>query len=72
MRAVHAWGVLMGAVIVYEVLADEGELLSEGVDRALLSHKWLTVGAVLVTAAHLLNVLPTWCDPYAQLARIRL
>ncbi|QDM56007.1 hypothetical protein SEA_TRAX_127 [Gordonia phage Trax] len=72
MKAMHAWGVLVALVTVYEVVADEGELLSEGVDRGLVSHPVLTSGAVLVTAAHLLNVLPTWCDPYAWLARIRL
>lgn len=68
----RAWIVLGAAVTVYEVFAPEGELLSEVVDRGLVSHRLLTAGAVLVTAAHLLNVLPKCVDPFAYLAMVRL
>ncbi|QGH75852.1 hypothetical protein L3Y25_gp112 [Gordonia phage Syleon] len=76
LTAKRGWIALGLGVLAYEVAAPEGELLSEGVDRALLSNRksvrataW---AGITVTALHLLNVLPVWCDPYALLARIRI
>lgn len=73
LTAKRGWLLVAGVVGLYEVLAPPGELLSEGVDVALESG-WspLVVGGVVVTALHLLNVLPAWMDPYALLARVRL
>ncbi|AYR03260.1 hypothetical protein SEA_OCTOBIEN14_125 [Gordonia phage Octobien14] len=76
LTAKRGWMALALSVLVYEVAAPEGELLSEGVDRALLSNRKSVRAAawagITVTALHLLNVLPVWCDPYALLARVRI
>ncbi|MGW6624258.1 DUF7427 family protein [Nocardia sp. NPDC055002] len=58
------WAVLFGLVVYHEVACDDGELLSEGVDRALEKHPLLVYGFVAVTVAHLLNWLPNKADPY--------
>jgi hypothetical protein len=61
LTAKRAWiGIGLG-VLAYEVAAPEGELLSEGVDRALERSKlWaLPVGYV---ALHLINLLPQRAD----------
>ncbi|TDP29777.1 DUF7427 family protein [Nocardia ignorata] len=69
-RAGHLWLVLAGAVTALEVVAPEGELLSEGVDRGLEQHPLLVRTAIIITAAHLLNLLPEKIDPYARLPRV--
>lgn len=67
MRAADkAWLALAAGIIAYEASAPEGELLSHGVDRYLQQRPWLTRAVVCVTAAHLINVLPQWCDPYSH------
>lgn len=52
------WGVLGASVAIYEYYAPEGELMSEAVDRALQKPlaRYLVIGAVAITAAHLLNI----------------
>lgn len=61
------WVGLVAGVVAWDVLAPE--TLSEAVDRALDSRgRYLAIGAVAVTAAHLLNVLPEPIDPIHQLA----
>lgn len=68
MRAAErAWIALGVAVLAYEVVARDDELLSHQVDRWLEAHPVLTSAAVTVTAAHLLNVLPTKADPWVWL-----
>ena len=65
----RAWGVLGLGVLAYELLCPEGELLSEGVDRALEHSKWArlaTLGGIAITATHLMNLLPESVDPYHQ------
>lgn len=72
-----AWLGLAAGVTAYEILAPEGELLSEQVDRWLDSPRtrFLAIGAVAVTAAHLLNLFERLgiedYDPYAKLARLK-
>lgn len=66
-----AWLTLGAGVIGYDLAAEDGELLSHAVDRWLEDHPILTTTVVVVTAAHLLNVLPVWCDPWAALPRLR-
>jgi hypothetical protein len=61
----RAWLALGAAVLAYEARCPRDELLSVAVDRALQRHPWLVRAAVLVTAAHLLNVIPRRCDPFA-------
>lgn len=60
----EAWLVIAAVVVAHEVTAREGELLSHGVDSAMESHRAATVAVVALTALHLVNALPTWCDPY--------
>lgn len=73
MTAGRAWVVLLCAVTVYEVLADEEELLSRGVDRTRAIHpaaNAAVTGAVTVTALHLLRGIPSQLDPFRLLHRI--
>ncbi len=62
-----AWATLAGGVLLYDAVAKE--TMSEGMDRLIASHKVLAVGAVAVTAAHLLNYLPEPIDPLHQLSK---
>jgi hypothetical protein len=65
MRAADwAWLTLGCGVLAYERSAPPGELMSEGVDRYITSHPWITSGVIVITALHLLNRLPGFCDPY--------
>lgn len=62
--AAFAWGALVGGVVAYDLFAPQGETLSEGVDRALESRfKYVAMGAIAVTAAHLINAIPEQLDP---------
>ena len=62
--AERAWVALGVGVLAYELMAEDGELLSHQVDRWLESHPIITYTAVSVTAAHLLNVIPRKFDPW--------
>lgn len=66
-----AWILLAAVVVVYEIFAGEGELLSHQVDRWLESHPVITHSIVMVTAAHLLNVLPERIDPWVWMFKWR-
>lgn len=66
-KAWHLWSVIGVVVIVAELIAPPDQLLSEGVDRGLERHPVLVHAAILITAGHLLNMLPTQLDPYAYL-----
>ena len=63
-----AWVGLGVGVSVYEMLCPDGQTLSEEVDRVLENPraKYIALGAIAVTAAHLANVLPTQIDPFEQ------
>lgn len=69
-RAGHLWIALASFITALEVIAPDGELLSEGVDRGLEQHPLLVRAAIIVTAAHLLNLLPEKVDPFARLPRV--
>ncbi|WP_438501655.1 DUF7427 family protein [Mycobacteroides abscessus] len=58
------WAAIAAAVLYHEINCREGELLSEAVDRGLAKHPVPIYVLVLVTAAHLLNWLPSQTDPY--------
>jgi hypothetical protein len=66
MTARRMWMAIGLGVTAYEIACPENELLSEGVDRALESHRLLTTAAIGVTALHLVNVLPERFDPFTQ------
>ena len=67
-----AWAALTVGVAFYEYCAPEGELMSQAVDRALEKPlgRYLALGAIAITAAHLANILPEQYDPIHQLGRI--
>lgn len=65
-----AWIVLAAGVVAYELGAPRGELMSEGVDRYLERRPWVTRAAVGITAAHLLNLIPTRVDPFYRVAAL--
>lgn len=62
----RAWTAIGLGVVAYELAAPKGQLLSEGVDRALDAHRALTLGAIGITALHLANLLPGRLDPFKQ------
>lgn len=67
--AAKAWVGLAGYLAIVEVLAPEGETLSEGVDTWMEKHpgKVIWYGLVGIFGAHLLNLLPTKYDPIHRL-----
>lgn len=67
----YAWTALAAAVLTYEVLAPDNELLSEAVDRYRAKHPVLTLGAICLIAAHLARAIPQRLDPIHQ-AAVRL
>lgn len=67
LNAKRGWLTIAGLVAVYELTCPDNELLSEGVDRALESHKALTIAAIGYTAAHLANLLPDKLDLFQKI-----
>lgn len=71
-----AWAILGASVVTYDILAPEGETMSEAVDRALERPvgRILAVGAVALTSAHLLNVFDRFgvqhLDPVHMIANL--
>ena len=68
--AKRAWLALGTGILAHEVLCGDGELLSEGADRALEKHKVLTLGVIAVTALHLANAIPEKIDPIHHLGQL--
>lgn len=66
-RADAAWIALLVSVVVYEAMAPEGELLSEGWDRYLQSSPVLARLLPLVVTLHVINALPARFDPVSRL-----
>ncbi len=67
----RAWLILGVSVVVYEVAAEDGELLSEACDRYLANHPWLTRTIVGALALHLINAVPPALDPIHQLFAVK-
>ena len=65
----YGWVAIAAGVAAWDYFAPE--TLSHAVDRALEHKTWryAAVGAVAVTAAHLLNVIPEQADPFQRLPR---
>ena len=63
--------VLVGVALTHELLAQENQLLSHAFDRWLEKHPWLVRVAVVVTALHLLNLLPNEIDPFARVGNLK-
>jgi hypothetical protein len=67
--APRAWAVMAAGIVAYELAAPPGELLSEGVDRALEKSplaKAATLVLIGATALHLANALPDAIDPFKR------
>lgn len=66
LTAKRAWVGLGVGIALYELAAPQGELLSEGVDRAIEQYPKLTVAVIGAVALHLCNKLPEQIDPLHQ------
>ena len=62
MNAKQAWALLAAAAFSYEIYCKDGELLSEAVDRWLLSRPILTRTIIAAFALRLANALPMRYD----------
>ena len=62
----QAWAILAVGVVVYEIYAAEGQLMSEIVDEWLVTHPVLTRATIGAVALHLLNLLPWYADPLGK------
>lgn len=72
MRAADkAWLAMAAGVLAYELAAPDGELLSDGVDRYLDRHPWLTRAVIAATALHLINATPARIDPFGLIGALR-
>lgn len=69
-KAWHLWFAVGVAVVVAEAVAPPGQLMSEGVDRALERHPLLTRAAIEIVARHLTNDLPPALDPFVAVERL--
>jgi hypothetical protein len=49
------WCAILGIVVAHDLLADDGQLLSEIADEWMLAHPWLTRVGVMAVALHLIN-----------------
>jgi hypothetical protein len=61
-NAKQAWGLLAAGVFSYEISCREGELLSECVDKWLVSKPMLTRIVIAALALHLANAVPARYD----------
>lgn len=68
-----AWLAMAVGVFAYELAAaitDDGELLSEAVDRYRAAHPVVTYGGIIYIAGHLARVWPRRIDPLCVLATV--
>jgi len=63
----YAWLALGVGIVVYELAAPDGELLSAGWDRYLTHSPVLARVLPLVLCLHVVNLLPRRVDPVAGL-----
>ena len=63
----RAWLALAGGVVAYDLAAPPGQTMSEGVDRYLLTHRWLTRAVAFAVTLHLCNLWPIALDPLHHL-----
>jgi hypothetical protein len=56
-RAKHVWVLITAIVLLYNSTAEDGDLLSEQVDRWLVERPLLTRAVIAVFAAHLSNLM---------------
>lgn len=68
-----AWGTVAAGIAAYDFMCPEGETMSERVDSWLENPRTriLAIGAVAITASHLLNLLPERIDPFHRLTELK-
>lgn len=60
--AKQVWAAIFVSVLIYNSTAEDGDLLSEQVDRWLETHPILTRATIAVLAAHLANLVSPQYD----------
>lgn len=63
------WLAVFGMILALEMMARDGEQLSDAADRYMRAHPWVTSTVVVVTAAHLTNLSPERIDPWMLAVR---
>jgi hypothetical protein len=58
-----AWVTLGVGVLIYDMFAAPGMTLSEGADKYMHHHPWITRAVGVALAAHVCNMIPDRCDP---------
>lgn len=67
----RAWIILAVGVVLYDTLADDGQTLSEAVDRYMLRHPWKVRLVAVLVAGHCCNALPVRFDPIHRLFSLK-
>lgn len=70
LTAGNGWKSIAAAVLFYEALCVEEELLSRGFDRLLERHPVWPRVVVLTIALHLVNWIPERVDPFAMAVHV--
>lgn len=70
LTAKRGWQTLIVAIVAYEAICAEEELLSRGLDRLLEKHPIWPRAAVLAVALHLINWIPKRIDPISLLFHV--
>lgn len=66
------WAVagLLGSAILYDLVCQDGQTISEGFDHYLEKHPVAIRVGIVATAGHLSNLIPEKYDPIHQLHRL--
>lgn len=63
----RAWIGLAAYVVAYDLVASPEQTLSDGADRYMLSHPWITRAVAAAVAGHVCNLVPDRFDVIHQL-----
>jgi hypothetical protein len=64
----YGWLALAAYVICWDTLCVEGQTLSDGADRYMLRHPWLTRAVAFGISAHVCNMVAPRYDPVHKVA----
>jgi hypothetical protein len=67
----NAWRLLAAAIATYELITPPEQLLTAACERGIKRHPIAVRAAIIVTALHLLGLIPRRIDPYAHLPGVR-
>lgn len=65
-----AWIALGVGVLAYDALCEEGDTMSEAVDRYMLRHPWLVRVIASAVTAHVCNMVPPRWDVVHRLFQL--